>query len=67
MSFDANQEAEVTITGTVHRLFPCEKHALVATGESVVERGMVVQNPNGYRHDCKACTGNPEIIEPLET
>lgn len=66
MSYDASQEAIVTVEGTVHRLAPCDKHAPHATGESVRERGVVVQNPNGYRHDCAECAAGPEILEPLE-
>ena len=67
MSFDANQEAEVSITGTIHRLLPCSRHEACGTGETVVERGVIVQNPNGYRHDCPDCAGIPTHEEALES
>lgn len=61
MSFDANQEAEVTITGTVHRLVPCPEHAQDPPGVQLARR-----NPNGYDHDCPACTAAPVHEEALE-
>jgi len=55
VSHDASQEAEVEVRAVVTRLAPCLGHEFAATGEHVFERGICVQNPNGYRHDCPDC------------
>jgi hypothetical protein len=64
--YDATQGAVVEVTGIVTRLVPCAEHAKRATGESIIDRGIVWQNPNGYNHFCVDCKLTPTTQEELE-
>lgn len=74
-----SQEVDVTVEGVITRLLPCEHHAALATGDAWLASGgvlgidqavpagdRVVQNPNGYRHDCADCASAPTMQETLE-
>lgn len=72
------QEVEITVEGTITRLMPCALHASRATGSMETTHGSisvggdlpagarVMQNPNGFNHDCPLCAKTPTREEPLE-
>lgn len=79
MSHASSQEVEIVVEGTITRLVPCGKHSAeapgemvlsdgsrLAVGEGVPEDAYVVQNPNGFHHECAECARTPTQQEALE-
>lgn len=67
MSHDADQGTVVEVKAVVTRLIPCPEHALMANGEMLYDgAGRPLQNPNGFRHDCKACKWTPTQQEEVD-
>lgn len=79
MGSESTQEVEVTVEGTITRLMPCGAHGEHAPGGMILDDGTfveiggdvpagmrVIQNPNGYCHDCPDCASTPTVQETLE-